>query len=585
MYKSIFLLQSRLQLCRCGKRGRSLALTAWIICALILTIPGPAGAASRLEPHVAITKTGVQISFETEYPSGQAQLFWTDADEQDPPRLTLFPEYRYALLDRVIQQKHSFTLPFQPDPSKRSQAIIRPGTPIHFRVSCIEQTPDNLTVLRSKDYAFSVIETRQGERVPGLVFTDGPFVANVFGDQATVCWETNVSAQATFSYWWDEDAPPREIIAHDLNRRFKITLEQLKPNTRYQYQIRCSRSDPQDTIYSPRYSFTTAVKPGKPFKFAVMGDSRANSRTPDPDAVLNGVNVTTVNNLSRQALERGARFILFSGDLISGYTDDLAEIALQYRTWRMAVNPINAFIPYYCAMGNHDTSAPRPESNKSTPGRFAEDIWRDFFVLPENGPLPEKGMPTYTENVYSFNYGGCHFVALNSDYYYLRDLTKDERFGRTIDHRQREWLKMDLEENKHQRFTFVFFHSPAYPNDGNLGDSLDRIPSVRDAVWKILNEYNVDAVFCGHEHNYCRMIVDRRVNPEWTNPIVQIIAGGAGAPWYGRNTSVPWADNVQKFSIDAHVVLASVEKHSVTFKAYNELGNPIDEFTIRKKKK
>lgn len=560
-------------------------LTCIVFGVVILLVPTSVDAASRLEPHVSISETGVQISFATTHPSGQAQLFWTDAADTDPPSLMAFPEYRYTMLDRAIQPTHSFTLPFQPDPSKRVRAIILPDCTIHFRVACIEQMPDALYVRRSKDYAFRIIETQEGERTPGVVFTDGPFVANVFADHATVCWETNLPAQGTFFYMKAGEDSPREIVVREPSRRFKITLEHLKPNTQYEYRIRCFRYDPEDTVLSPRYSFVTAVKPGRPFKFAIMGDSRANSSTPDADAALNGVNVSVLNTLSRQALQRGARFVLFSGDLISGYTNDLSDIALQYRTWRMAVNPINAFIPYYSAMGNHDSTAPPPERNKSVPGRYAEDIWRDFHVLPENGPVSEKGLPTYTENVYSFNYGGCHFVALNSDYYFLRDLTKEDRFGRTIDQRQRDWLKMDLEENKHQRFTFVFFHSPAYPNSAHVGGSLDRIPSIRDAVWKILNDYNVDAVFCGHEHNYCRMIVDQRVNPEWTHPIVQIIAGRAGAPWYAQNTTVPWAGNVKEFHIDTHFVLASVAKRSVTFDAYNDLGKQIDTFTIRKKKK
>lgn len=586
MHGKIFSCQNRLHLRPYGKHVRPLVLTTCIVLGvLILSIPTSVDAASRLEPQVSITKTGIQISFATTYPSGQAQLFWTDAADIDPPSLMAFPEYRYAMSDKGIQQTHRFNLPFQPDPAKKSQAIILPSRTIHFRVTCIEQMPDALRVRRSKDYSFRIIETLEGERTPGLVFTDGPFVANVFADQATVCWETNLPAQGTFSYWKVGQSPPRKIAVQDPNRRFRITLEHLKPNTQYYYQIKCSMSDPEDVIQSPCYSFVTAAKRGQPFKFAIMGDSRANSRTPDPDAALNGVNVPTLNTLSRQALQRDARFILFSGDLISGYTNDLADIALQYRTWRMAVNPINAFIPYYCAMGNHDTTAPRPEKNKSTPGRYAEDIWRDFQVLPENGPLPEKGLPTYTENVYSFNYGNCHFVSLNSDYYFLRGLTPEDRFGRTIDLRQREWLKMDLEENKHQRFTFVFFHSPAYPNSAHVGGSLDRIPSIRDALWKILNDYSVDAVFCGHEHNYCRMIVDHRVNPKWTHPIVQIIAGRAGAPWYGQNTNVPWTANVQQFCIDTHFVMASVAKRAVTFEAYNELGKLIDRFTIHKKKK
>ena len=80
------------------------------------------------------------------------------------------------------------------------------------------------------------------------------------------------------------------------------------------------------------------------------------------------------------------------------------------------------------------------------------------------------------------------------------------------------------------------------------------------------------------------MVVDDRVNPHWPQPIVQIIAGRAGAPWYAQNTTVPWAANVKKFGTETHFVLASVEKNFVTFEAYNELRKVIDRFSVHRKK-
>ena len=87
-------------------------------------------------------------------------------------------------------------------------------------------------------------------------------------------------------------------------------------------------------------------------------------------------------------------------------------------------------------------------------------------------------MPPYTENVYSFDYGNCHFVCLNSDYAYFKDLKEEEKFGRTIDELQLEWLEMDLKEHRKQDFIFVYFHEPPYPCGGHVGSSLDRKPDI-----------------------------------------------------------------------------------------------------------
>jgi len=278
-----------------------------------------------------------------------------------------------------------------------------------------------------------------------------------------------------------------------------------------------------DTLVFPVKSFYSATQHPH-FAFAVMGDSRANAYSSEPDANVNGVNVVELNKLCQLAKVSGARFILFSGDLISGYTDDVSDVHLQYATWTDAVAPIASSIPIYPAIGNHDASAPwrsltPAEKKKKLP--FAETLWADVFVLPENGPVARSSLPPYIENVYSFNYGDCHFVCLNSNYNYVKGAPKDSPQYHTITETQRQWLKMDLQANLDRKYIFVFFHEPAYPTSVHQKKSLDRLPEERDALWQILDTYNVDAVFCGHEHLYTRLLVDKSVDQRWTNPIWQ----------------------------------------------------------------
>jgi len=316
-----------------------------------------------------------------------------------------------------------------------------------------------------------------------------------------------------------------------------------------------------------------------------MSDSRGEWRNPHPDSALNGVNVVVLNKLARAAYEKDAHFIVFVGDLISGYTRDISSIYLQYRTWKEAVAGVNAYIPIYEVVGNHDSSAPHAKRKPGKEDVFAEDIWRIVFTLPENGPTNHPALPTYLENVYSFNYAGCRFIILNSNYYDLKGATPQDRFARTIDEIQRDWLQLDLEENKNARFHFVFFHEPAYPCGGHLGSSLDHLPDVRDAVMSILDKYRVDAFYCGHEHNYSRLLVNKRVNPNLKGGVWQIITGGAGAPLYPQDMKIPWAKLVDEFASEYHWVLVEVGKRRASFTVYNDKGKVLDRFTTLRRKK
>jgi 3',5'-cyclic AMP phosphodiesterase CpdA len=538
----------------------------------------------EIDPQVILTSESVVITWKTEKPSSDARLFWTDAEESKPQRFEAFPEYRYAERDGKTALRHFVSLPFQLKNPRRAGGVVKIGHTIHYRASCIMLDGEKASLVRSKDYAFRVVADRPGARRLGLVFIDGPFVANVLGRQVSVCWELNAPAHATFLFWREGEHTKHSKVLEQKTKRGVVTVAPLRPNTRYFYTVRCVGDDPATVVESRTYHFDSAPKGNATYTFAIMGDSRANERLPDPDASLNGVNVPVVNRLMQLAYAKGARFVLFSGDLISGYTNDTDDIYLQYRTWRSAINPVNAFIPIYAVPGNHDGAAPRPQRGKR-PTAWAEDFWRYFLEHPKNAPDNAANLPTYVENVYSFTYGNCFFAGLNSSYYYLADEKPEDKFSARIDAHQRDWLRRELAQNKNARFKFVFVHEPAYPTSSHQKSSLDRLPAERDAFWEILDKAGVNAMFCGHEHIYSRLRVDGFIDPRWKHTIWQITAGGAGAPWYPQNMSIPYTRNVEKFSTDSHVVLATVSGSRVRCKVFNEFDEVIDTFELTRHSK
>ena len=79
-------------------------------------------------------------------------------------------------------------------------------------------------------------------------------------------------------------------------------------------------------------------------------------------------------------------------------------------------------------------------------------------------------------------------------------------------------------------------HDPAYPNHAHIKESLDLYPEMRDRFLEICDKYGVKIIFCGHEHNYERRIIDSKLNPKVKGTIYQVKNGTCGAPIYKGNT-------------------------------------------------
>jgi Icc protein len=205
-----------------------------------------------------------------------------------------------------------------------------------------------------------------------------------------------------------------------------------------------------------------------------------------------------------------------------------------------------------------------------------------MLVLPTNGPEPEPGHPPFRENVYSFDYGQVHFVALNTSYFFIRHDTVKywfDGFENRIAGRQRAWLVEDLKKAGN-RIKVVYFHAAAFPAGGHKGSALDKFPAERDSLWKIFEDHGVAVVFTGHEHNYSRVRVDRDVNPVFHKTLYQITTGGAGAPTYAQDFTVPYLKNVVTFRRTYHYVLVSVEGRKLVIEAFDDNDRKFDEMVV-----
>lgn len=280
------------------------------------------------------------------------------------------------------------------------------------------------------------------------------------------------------------------------------------------------------------------------FRFIVLGDSRGKST---------GVNEPIFRSLLNSSVHLSPKpdFMLFLGDMASSDSN----LSKHLNSWKCIVSdyyPLNQVAP---VIGNHEDN---------------ETVFSNEFNY-----LPNEQLPGYKGTVYCFDYLNARFIILNS-------VRRNCRNNYVIDINQLIWLE-NLLKNNRQEHCFVAFHVPAYPTGHHYCDSLDSVPDMRDALWSIIDKYNVTAVFAAHEHNYSHRIIDESFSCKsytYKNHIHQIITGGAGAPLHTRPKDLR---KVVKGPLKVyHYVAVDVGDSSVVFNVYDVKNNLIDSFQINR---
>ena len=454
---------------------------------------------------------------------------------------------------------------------------------------------------------------RDTSRVPCL--SDGPWIDVVDGTRAVLSWGTDLPVRGRVRYSIAADtATAGPVIDFHEGVRHRVELAGLTPGVTYRYTILLDdpRMRPDSLIEGP-FSFRVPAT-DEAFLFAVIGDSRAG---PGPgESRAGGVNARVLRTLCRDAVERGAAFALFSGDMADGETTVAADVRRQWETWKRGATFVSDRLPFYESVGNHEScpqvygdSIPRAAFDREG-AESIEAMFSEFFAGPRNGPPRENpDAPEYGETVYSFRWGRSLFLVLNT-YYWVS--TGPETFGGNLAgyvmDRQLSWAEGLLRaaaDDSTVGHVFVLLHHPPFPCGGHLHDSMwyhggsaeknrgphgepiDRsyVLARRDRLWGAFARCGkLRAVFAGHEHNYSRLLVrattpvhpDGGAEPSFTHPVWQCVSGGCGAPSYARDEEVPWAGEIAAFSMVSHYLLIGVSGDDVALFALGETGEQID---------
>jgi len=257
---------------------------------------------------------------------------------------------------------------------------------------------------------------------------DGPYLCLLQPTSAVIALTLNFDEEVTVS------ANDQLFTDNVSSAHHEIQLKNLEPGTRVNYTVNVG-----DYHWSSWFETPPAPGTRESFVFAFASDSRSGNGGGERN--LHGSNVYIVKKIAALALDRDARFVQFTGDLISGYVTDKQYSRLQYQNFKRAIEPFAHRIPFIAGMGNHEAlNYSFPYGNPWGIGidkfpfntESAEAVFSKMFVNPVSELKSEDGakydpdpnttdFPPYDETVFYYTFDNVAMVVLNSNYWYAPD--------------------------------------------------------------------------------------------------------------------------------------------------------------------
>ncbi|HNW45693.1 MAG TPA: metallophosphoesterase [Elusimicrobiales bacterium] len=185
---------------------------------------------------------------------------------------------------------------------------------------------------------------------------------------------------------------------------------------------------------------------------------------------------------------------------------------------------------FYPVRGNHEQLAP---------GYFT------FFGLEDWTPW------------YSADLRGIHFIVLDSETPFWKGTA------------QYKWLLKDLKAaaaSPENKYIVALLHRPVYSTSEHGTNDL---PVVAEALVPLFEQYAVDAVFSGHDHDYERSYKDG---------IYYVVTGSGGAPLYEQKSTSTVS---QVFAKKYHYLALSVEPGGLKAEVFDDSDALIDSFEMK----
>ncbi len=362
-------------------------------------------------------------------------------------------------------------------------------------------------------------------------FTRAPHLDSVTPTSAIVAFNLGSSCPATVRYGTSGQTNQSASSSGSATAH-GVSLTGLQPGTVYTYSVEACGA----AVGSP-YSFKTATPPStQSVHFAAFGDfGTGSSGEAALSKAVEAANPELVVTLGDNAYE-------------SGTAQEVQDhIFAPFASWLPK-------IPFYPALGNHEYV-----TNYAQPSL-------DAFYLPTNNPKQ-------SERYYSFDWGFVHFAVLDSSCAVGYDTG-----GKCTQAEQTAWLKTDLAAST-APWKIVAFHHPPWSTGASHGSELN----MRHAFAPIMEQYGVDLVLTGHDHDYERSqpMIGDGIAPAGQKGIVYLVVGTGSAGSAGFSGSQPSWSVYRNASVVGYFD-AQVQGGTLTGRMVDTSGKTIDTFTLNK---
>ncbi len=333
--------------------------------------------------------------------------------------------------------------------------------------------------------------------------------------QMQVLWQ--LAGTDTCRLAWGTDTTcaldSERTVEYGTDHQHTYTITGLAPATKYYFRE-------TNEGYAYRGSFTSAPAPeAARVKFFAYGDTR--STPSEHDLVAQAMIATFTADPGYQTMTLQMGDYATQGGVELYWTSDLFHPA--YPNLHLLL----ASLAYQGVMGNHEVA---------TPVLFTK-------YLP---------YPWVAGRYWSFDYGPAHFAMV------------DQYTAWGPGSAQLQWLANDLATTT-KLWKFVVLHEPGWSS----GNAHPNNPAVQAYIQPLCQQYDVAILFAGHNHNYCRAVV---------NGVQHITTGGGGAP---PESPLPGQPNVVIAAGGGHFCKIAIDGGVLSFQAIRVAGGTvIDSFTL-----
>lgn len=196
-------------------------------------------------------------------------------------------------------------------------------------------------------------------------------------------------------------------------------------------------------------------------------------------------------------------FFLQLSDPQFGFMDNNKSISAETEAMNKAVTAINQLKPPFVVItGDFVNNSKNKEQIAAYKSMIAQiDSSVKVYMIPGNhdiGKVSRASIDNYKKNYgethFSFRYGDCTFIGIDSNIIKEEDKEREEV--------QFKWLEQELQKTKDARFKFVFTHCSVFLKrmDEPVNYSNFSLP-MREKYVRLFQKYGVNAIFAGHLHN------------------------------------------------------------------------------------